>query len=87
MSNVLGRLAGELDLPAEVVAGAPRVTLTGTERVMVENHHGILSYSETEVAVGGRGLLIRIRGDSLLLRAMDAEMLLVTGHIFGVDVE
>ena len=88
MANLLERLANRLDLPAEVVANVPKVTVTGTERVLIENHRGILSYTDTEVEVGGsRGSSVRVRGAGLLLRAMDREMLLVTGTIVGIDVE
>ena len=87
MAKLLERLAARLDLPAEAIAGAPKITLTGTEQVLVENHRGILSYSDSAVEVGARNARVRIRGDGLLLRAMNGEMLLVTGQIFGVDIE
>ena len=80
-------LAGRYDLPADVVAGVPKITVTGTSRVLVENHRGLLAYSDTEVAVDCKSARIRVRGDGLLLRAMDREMLLVTGTITGVDLE
>ena len=80
-------LAGRFDLPAEVVTGVPKVTVTGTSQVLVENHRGLLAYSDTEVAVDGKSVRVRVRGDGLLLRAMDREMLLVTGTILGVDLE
>ena len=83
----LETLAGRLDLPADGVAGAPKVTVTGTSRVLVENHRGLLAYSDTEVTVDGKSTRVRVRGDGLLLRAMDREMLLVTGTILGVDLE
>ena len=86
MANILERLANSFDLPAET-AGAPKVTLTGAERVLVENHRGILSYSENAVEIGARKARLTVRGDGLLLRAMDSEMLLITGHIFGVEIE
>ena len=85
--HFLEALAGSLDLPADVLAGVPKITLTGTSRVLVENHRGLLAYSDTEVAVDGKSARIRVRGDGLLLRAMDREMLLVTGTITGVDLE
>ncbi|MBR1658687.1 MAG: sporulation protein [Oscillospiraceae bacterium] len=87
MAKLLERLAAGLDLPAEALAGTPRVTLTGAERVLIENHHGLLHYSDSAVEVGGSGSHVRVRGDGLLLRAMNGEMLLVTGTIFGVDIE
>ena len=87
MARILEKLARRTDLPADIVAGTPKVTLTGAEQVLVENHRGILAYTDGLVEVTGRGGLIRIRGEKLLLRAMDSEMLLVTGNIFGVDLE
>ena len=81
------KLARQTDLPADIVAGVIKVTLTGAERVLVENHRGILAYTDGLVEVNGKGVLLRIRGERLLLRAMDSEMLLVTGRIFGLDLE
>ena len=85
--HFLEALAGRFDLPADVVAGVPKVTVTGASRVLVENHRGLLAYSDTEVTVDGKSTRVRVRGDGLLLRAMDREMLLVTGTILGVDLE
>lgn len=87
MARFCENLARRTDLPADIVAGALKVTLTGAERVLVENHRGILAYTDGLVEVGGRGLLLRVRGEGLLLRAMDSEMLLVTGKISGLDLE
>ena len=87
MARLREQLARRIDLPADIVAGTIKVTLTGTEQVLVENHRGILAYTDGLVEVNGRGALLRIRGEKLLLRAMDSEMLLVTGNIFGVDLE
>ena len=87
MGEFLERLARRLDLPAEALAGAPKVTLTGRDRVLVENHRGLLDYTESEVDVACGAYRVRVRGAELLLRAMDGEMLLVTGVISGVDVE
>ena len=87
MARFLEKLARRTDLPADIVAGTIKVALTGTEQVLVENHRGILAYTDGLVEVNGKGVLLRIRGEKLLLRAMDSEMLLVTGKIFGVDLE
>ena len=87
MAKFLEALSEHFDLPAEAVAGAARITLSGRQQVLIEHHKGLLAYSGTEVEVGCGLLRCRIRGEGLLLRAMTAEMLLVTGTVFGVDVE
>lgn len=87
MARLREKLARGADLPADIVAGTIKVTLTGAEQALVENHRGILAYTDGLVEINGKGILLRIRGEKLLLRAMDSEMLLVTGRIFGVDLE
>lgn len=87
MARFLEKLARRTDLPADILAGTIKVTLTGAERVLVENHRGILAYTDDLVEINGKGTLLRVRGEKLLLRAMDSEMLLVTGKIFGLDLE
>ena len=84
MASVLERLAQRLDLPEEAVAGAPKVTVTGTDRVVIENHRGLLGYTEQEVEAACAHGRVRVRGAELLLRAMDEEVLVVTGRIFCV---
>jgi len=87
MTGLLEKLSERLDLPAEALAGAPRVTLTGSDRVLVENHRGLLRYTETELEIACAHGLVRVRGAELLLRAMDERMLLITGRVTGVDVD
>lgn len=85
MARWMEALAEKLDLPAEALAGVFRVTVTGKERILIENHRGVLAYTDTEVEVGGGTARLRIRGERLLLRAMNREMLLITGVIYSMD--
>ena len=80
-------LTSRLGLPGELMGNTPRLTLTGKERVLIENHKELLSYTAELVEIGCGGLRLRIRGEKLLLRAMDREELLVTGKIFAVEVD
>lgn len=81
------RLTERLELPAELLDDIPRLTLTGGSRVLVENHHEMLAYTDELIEVGCGRLRLRIRGEKLLLRAMDRNELLVTGKIYGVEVD
>ena len=87
MSKFLEDIAEGLDLPADAVAGAPKITIVGGTRVLVENHRGILSYNDECVELGGGKVHIRVRGTELILRAMDSHSILISGKIFGVDTE
>ena len=80
-------LASRLNLPPEALAQLPKVTISGGRRVMVEHHCGLLAYSTEIIEVAGNGLRVRILGDGLCLRAMDAVTVLITGRIQSLELE
>lgn len=87
MSKFMENIAERLELPAEALGSVPKMTLTGNTRLLIENHRGLLGYTEECLEVSGGRLRIRVRGEGLRLRAMDADSLLISGTIFGVDTE
>ena len=84
--GLLERTAQVLDLPGDVVAGLPRVEITGSRELRMENHKGILAYGTEEIHVSGGKLILKIRGRGLELKSMNASELLITGEIEGVDL-
>ena len=84
--RLLERTAEALELPGDVVAGLPRIELTGDRELRMENHRGILAYGSREIQISGGRLVVKVRGENLELRAMNAGELLITGAIRGVDL-
>ena len=84
--GLLERTAEALELPGDVVAGLPRVELTGDRELRMENHRGILAYGSQEIQISGGRLVVKVRGEDLELRAMNAGELLITGTLRGVDL-
>lgn len=82
----LERAAETFDLPADAVAGVPRLELVGDGELRVEDHKGILSYSREEIHVSGGVFLIKITGQELELRAMTGLELLITGKISQITL-
>ena len=82
--NLLDKAADVFDLPEDVVAGAPRVTITGCKRILIENHHGIVLYGDEEIRVDGGRTEIVISGKGLTLRSMSESELLIVGQLSGV---
>lgn len=85
--SVAERVADAFALPADAVAGMPRVELVGDSQLRVECHRGILAYEPTDIHVGAGKLTIRIRGLGLELGSMTREALLITGRILSVELE
>ena len=82
----LERTAEVFDLPGDVVAGLPRLELTGSRELRMENHRGILAYGSDEIQIAGGRLVVKVRGENLELRAMNAGELLITGALRGVEL-
>ena len=80
-SGILEKTAQMFDLPADAVAGLPRLELVGDGELRIENHQGILAYGPEEIHISGGAFLIKIAGEGLELRAMTALELLITGRI------
>lgn len=85
--DFLEKAADIFDLPGEIVAGMPRLTITGCRRAFVESHHGILEYSREEIHVNGGRVIIKFIGSGMELRAMSDTELLITGKLSGVEFE
>ena len=82
---VLSTVAELYDLPADVVAGLPRLEMVGSRQLYLEHHAGILAYSEEQIDVNTSAGALRVRGEGLSLLAMTAEELRIGGRIAAVE--
>lgn len=84
-NGVLNSVAELFDLPADVVAGLPRLEMVGTRQLYLEHHTGILTYSEAQIDVNTAAGVLRVKGEGLSLLAMTAEELRMGGRIAAVE--
>lgn len=78
-------LAEDFELPGEIIPGMGKLTVSGGRRALIEDHRGILEYSDTRiVAALGHGKLI-ISGAGLKLKAMNRGELFINGKIQSVE--
>ena len=82
---VLSTVAELFDMPADVVAGLPRLEMVGSRQLYLEHHAGILAYSEEQIDVNTSAGALRVRGEGLSLLAMTAEELRIGGRIAAVE--
>ena len=84
--ELLERASARLSLPGEALAGLPKVEITGRGRLTVENHRGLLEYTRERIEINGGRIMITVRGDSLSIRAMSADALLIEGVVVSVEL-
>lgn len=84
--GLLEKTAELFDLPADALAGLPKVELVGDRELRIENHRGILAYGTQEIHISGGPYVIQVMGQGLELRAMTGLELLITGRITGIQL-
>jgi len=83
--GILSAVAELFDLPADVVAGLPRLEMVGSRQLYLEHHTGILAYSESQIDANTAMGVLRVRGEKLTLLAMTAGELRIGGKISAVE--
>jgi len=68
----------------EPLPGIPLIEICGRNRVLIENHRGVISYDCEEILVKVRYGHICVSGDNLKLSKMSKEKLVIRGKICGV---
>ena len=83
--GVLNTVAELFDLPADVVAGLPRLEMVGSRRLGLGQQTGRLAYSQDQVDANTAAGGLRIRGENFTRLAMTAGELRVGGRSRAVE--
>ena len=75
------RLMDGADLPDEAVPGQTVVEVIGHNRVLIENHQGVIGYGKEQIRVKVPFGEVHICGGCLSLARMSRERLVVYGRI------
>ena len=85
MTKIGKRLLGS-PLAEDLVGGLPRLELTGGSRLLIEDHRGILEYTDTVLRVALRRGTITVVGEALQLTALTLRELAVSGRIRSIEL-
>ncbi|WP_164668572.1 sporulation protein YqfC [Virgibacillus doumboii] len=71
-------------LPSDIMLELPRITMIGQIHVYIENHKGLIVYSDTELKLKANKGYIQILGTSFVLKMMLPEEILLEGSVTEV---
>ena len=74
-------LTKQIDLPVDVLMDLPRITLVGQVHIYIENHRGLLVFSDKEVRLLLKHGQLLIKGQSFIIKTILPEELLLEGII------
>ena len=72
-------------LPPEATRGMLRVVLQGRERLLIEQHRGIVDYTDSRLTVRLSEGYLKINGECLSIREYTKQDLSVHGKINGLE--
>lgn len=88
MKKEFAHTVGEsLSLPPETIAEVPLTSLRGKRSVCIENHRGILAYTDECVKVAVKRGSISVFGTHLTIARMTRGCLEIRGHIRSIELE
>ena len=85
-SSLKSHALTSLDMPSELLPGVPRIVISGTERVNIENHNGIQGFSPREIRIASALGEISLTGENLRLAVLTGHELTAEGTILGMTV-
>nr|WP_017552617.1 sporulation protein YqfC [Heyndrickxia coagulans] len=74
-------MSQKMDLPQDVMMNLPRITMIGQIHIYVENHRGLLTFSDKEVRLLLKNGQLLIKGRSFVIKTILPEEILLEGKI------
>ncbi|MCM3114873.1 sporulation protein YqfC [Neobacillus sp. MER 74] len=74
-------MAKKMDLPQDVMMDLPRITMIGQIHVYIENHRGLLVFTDKELRLLLKQGQLLIKGKSFVIKTILPEEILLEGKI------
>ncbi|MBS4194726.1 sporulation protein YqfC [Lederbergia citri] len=74
-------MAFKMELPPDVVMDLPRVTIVGQLHIYIENHKGLLVFTDKELRLLLKQGQLLIKGHSFVIKTILPDELLLEGKI------
>ena len=87
LKSVKDQTASALSIPKDVIPGEPMVTMTGRQKVYIENYHRIVSFQDEEIKLQAKTCRILIHGKRLRIEYYTRDDMMIAGQISSVVME
>ncbi|MTH52471.1 sporulation protein YqfC [Bacillus mangrovi] len=74
-----------IELPQDVMMDLPRITMIGQIHIYIENHRGLLTFSDQEIRLLLKQGQLLIKGHSFVIRTILPEEIMLEGKIEHVQ--
>ncbi|MDP4083468.1 MAG: sporulation protein YqfC [Bacillota bacterium] len=74
-------MAKKMDLPQDVMMDLPRITMIGQIHIYIENHRGLLTFTDKELRLLLKQGQLLIKGKAFVIKTILPEEILLEGKI------
>ena len=79
--------ASLLELPADVLAGVPKIEVVGFRECSIEPHKGLLEYEKEQIIIETELGKVCILGSGLTIKLMNSSRITVRGQMYAVELQ
>ncbi len=84
INKTADKITAGMNIGENVFSDTPLIEFTGKEKLRLENHKGIVRYSEAEIMVNTSLGTMVIDGEKMDILSLYDEELVIKGEIYGV---
>ena len=82
--KLLLKASAKLELPADIMAGVPRIEILGKDQCCIEPQRGLLEYSVYRICVSTDVGTVQILGNNMRIKQMNSARIIVSGKLYSV---
>ncbi len=84
-SHLKEKINSVLDLPGEIILDLPKLTLVGNKNLTIENHKGIIEYTDEIIRINTKKQMLKINGLKLEIKSITEEEIFINGDISAIE--
>lgn len=85
MQKIRKKLADAWGIPESVVMNIPLVTVQGNSGMRIENYKNIILYTENEIQILSKEMIITVYGKGLSIDTINSESLFISGSFEKIE--
>ncbi|WP_432409280.1 sporulation protein YqfC [Wukongibacter sp. M2B1] len=85
INNIKANISEALEIPKDILLDLPKVTSIGNLQVNIENHKGIIEYSNDNVRIKIKDGILKVSGIDLVIKTIVTEEIIISGKIASID--
>ncbi|MRX71309.1 sporulation protein YqfC [Bacillus lacus] len=83
-SQMLNWVTKTMEIPPDVMMDLPRITMVGQIHIYIENHRGLLTFTDQELRLLLKQGQLLIKGEGFVIKTILPEEILLEGKIEAV---